>query len=114
MMALVTSDAQDESHLYFKIDEMNLRDGGKLRYRIPNCSTSSGSTCFRSIQTNYLHGGGSGRLKYSLVDWDGDGLVDLLLGTCGYHSVPSNTTGLPAFSKHEGARLTTTVQRSLL
>ena len=104
MMALVTSDEQDEAHLYWRVDNLNLRDGGKLRYRVPNCSSSNGSSdCVRSIQTNYLHAGGSGRLKYSLVDWDRDGLIDLLLGTCGYHSVPSNTTGLPAFASHEGA-----------
>eukprot|EP01046_Picozoa_sp_COSAG06_P056954 COSAG06_NODE_10941_length_1593_cov_1.087684_1_plen_109_part_10 len=30
------------------------------------------------------------------MDWDHDGRLDLLLGTCGYHSVPSNTSGLPA------------------
>lgn len=37
------------------------------------------------------------------MDWDHDGKLDLLLGTCGYHSVPSNTSGLPACSP--GARL---------
>ena len=31
-------------------------------------------------------------------DFDGDGLLDLLLGTCGYHAVPSNSSGLPACS----------------
>jgi hypothetical protein len=103
MMALVTSDEQDEAHLYWRVDDLHLRDGRKLRYRVPNCNSSVSSSCLRNIQTNYLHAGGSGRLKYSLVDWNGDGLVDLLLGTCGYHSVPSNMTGLPAFATHEGA-----------
>ena len=42
-------------------------------------------------------------VRYQLVDWDHDGLLDLLLGTCGYHSVPSNTSGLPACAP--GARL---------
>jgi hypothetical protein len=88
--ALVTSDEQDEAHLCFRVDDHNPRDRGKLRYRVPN------STQLRHIQTNYLHSGATGRLKYSLVDYDGDGLLDLLLGTCGYHSIPSNTTGLPA------------------
>ena len=89
-MALVTSDEQDEAHLYWRLDNQNLLDGGKLRYR----EATTGALF--PIQTNYLAAGGSGRLKYSLVDWNGDGLLDLLLGTCGYHSIPSNVTGLPA------------------
>jgi hypothetical protein len=58
-MALVTSDEQDEMHLYHRIDDHNLEDGGKLWYRVPN------STSLRHIQTNFLHAGGSGRLKYA-------------------------------------------------
>eukprot|EP01046_Picozoa_sp_COSAG06_P056955 COSAG06_NODE_10941_length_1593_cov_1.087684_2_plen_179_part_00 len=58
-MALVTSDEQDEMHLYYRIDDHNLEDGGKLWYRVPN------STSLRHIQTNFLHAGGSGRLKYA-------------------------------------------------
>ena len=86
-MALVTSDEQDEAHLYYRIDDVNLRDGGKLLVRNPN------SSALQNIQTNYLGAGGTGRLKYSFVDFDLDGRQDLLLGTSGYHSVPSNTTG---------------------
>ena len=89
-MAIVTSDEQDEAHLYFRIDDYNLRDGGKLRYRHPDTGA------LLAIGTNYLRAGGSGRLKYSLVDWDNDGLLDLLLGTCGYHAVPNSAAGLPA------------------
>ena len=89
-VALVTSDEQDEAHLYWRLDNQNLLDGGKLRYREATTGT------LLPIQTNYLAAGGSGRLKYSLVDWNDDGLLDLLLGTCGYHSIPSNATGLPA------------------
>ena len=89
-MAMVTSDEQDEAHLYYRIDDANIRDGGKLLVRKPNSSS------LQSIQTNYLHAGGTGRLKYSLVDFDNDGRQDLLLGTSGYHSIPSNTSGLPA------------------
>ena len=76
-MALVTSDEQDEAHLYYRIDDVNLRDGGKLLVRNPN------STALQNIQTNYLGAGGTGRLKYSFVDFDLDGRQDLLLGTSG-------------------------------
>ena len=91
-VVLVTSDEQDEVHLYYRVDSFNLRDGGKLHYREPRTNQ------LLPIGTNYLHAGGSGRLKYTLVDFDGDGLLDLLLGTCGYHAVPSNSSGLPACS----------------
>jgi hypothetical protein len=91
---LVTSDEQDEAHLYYRIDDHNLRDGGKLLVRSKNATSADAP--LQPIQTNYMHAGGSGRLKYALVDFDHDGRLDLLLGTCGYHSVPSNTTGLPA------------------
>ena len=96
---LVTSDEQDESHLYFRLDDYNLKDGGKLLYRQRNCTGSS--ACLRTIQTNYLAAGGTGRLKYALVDFDNDGLLDMLLGTSGYHAIPSNKSGLPACSRHE-------------
>lgn len=83
----MTSDEQDEA-TYTKVSTTtsttNLRDGGKLRYRVPN------STRLAYIQTSYLHAGATGWLRYSLVDFDGDRLLDLLLGTCGYHSIPSN------------------------
>jgi hypothetical protein len=76
---------------YYRIDNLNVRDGGALlvHQRGSNATGLLGPV-------NYLHAGGTGRLKYALVDWDGDGGSDLLVGTCGYHSVPSNTSGLPA------------------
>jgi len=103
---LVTSDEQDEAHLYLRIDDHNLRDGGKLLVRPRhNASTSE----LQPIQTNYLHAGGSGRLKYSWADFDHDGKLDLLLGTCGYHSIPSNTSGLPACARGKCANNGATV-----
>ena len=51
------------------------------------------------MQTNYFHAGGSGRLKYSLVDFDHDGRLDLLLGTCGYHAIPCEPSP-PASYRH--------------
>ena len=47
-VALVTSDEQDEAHLYWRLDDENLLDGGKLRYREATTGT------FLPIQTNYL------------------------------------------------------------
>jgi len=91
MVAIITSDEQDEAHLYFKIDNYNVQDGGKLLVRNPR------KNLLKSIgPVNYLSAGATGRLKYSLVDFNRDGLLDLILGTNGYHCIPSPEEGLPA------------------
>lgn len=83
-MAYVALDDQDQFHLYWRIDEYNLADGGKLLLE-------DGSR----ITANFLGAGGTGRSKFELVDWDQDGLVDLLVGTPRHHSVPEPEKGLP-------------------
>jgi hypothetical protein len=83
-MAYVALDDQDQFHLYWQIDEYNLADGGKLLLE-------DGSR----ITANFLGAGGTGRSKFELVDWDQDGLVDLLVGTPRHHSVPEPEKGLP-------------------
>ena len=83
-MAYVALDDDDQVHLYWRIDDVNLRDGGKLRL-------ADGS----AISANFLPAGGTGRTKITLADWDGDGAMDLLLGTPRHGSVPHPTTGLP-------------------
>lgn len=83
-MAVVANDDQDEFHLYWRLDDYNLEDGGKLRME-------DGS----AIRANFLGAGGTGRSKLELVDWDGDGVVDLLVGTPRHHSVPEPEHGLP-------------------
>ena len=83
-MAYVALDDEDQFHLYWKVDNYNVDDGGKLRLQ-------SGE----AIGANFLQGGGSGRLKINLVDWDKDGKTDLLVGTPRHGSVPHPETGLP-------------------
>ena len=83
-MAYVANDDQDEFHLYWRIDDYNLADGGKLRLE-------DGS----AIGANYLGAGGTGRTKIELVDWDQDGATDLLVGTTRANSVPNPEEGLP-------------------
>jgi hypothetical protein len=83
-MAYITLDDEDELHLYWRIDDYNLGEGEKLRL-------SDGS----AIKANFLEAGGTGRLKINLVDWDGDGLLDLLIGTPRHGSVPNPKYGLP-------------------
>jgi hypothetical protein len=83
-MAYVANDDQDEFHLYWRVDDYNVADGGKLRMEsgIP-------------IRANFLAAGGTGRSKLELADFDGDGVVDLLVGTPKHHSVPEPNKGLP-------------------
>lgn len=83
-MAYVALDDDDEFHLYWRIDDANLRDGGKLRLE-------DGS----AIRANFLPAGGTGRTKFTLADWDGDGVMDILVGMPRHGSVPNPTTGLP-------------------
>src|SRR5690606_13007154 len=83
-MAYVILDDEDEFRLFWRIDDWNVEDGGKLRL-------TDGST----IRGNFLAAGGTGRLKLVLADWDGDGIQDLLVGTPRHGSVPNPETGLP-------------------
>ncbi len=83
-MAYVALDDEDQFHLYWRVDDHNLEDGGKLHL-------DDGSV----IGANFLSAGGTGRLKLNLVDWDLDGPLDLLVGTPRHGSVPNPETGLP-------------------
>ncbi len=83
-MAYVTLDDDDEFHLYWRVDDFNVTSGGKLRLE-------DGAP----INANFLESGGTGRLKLSFGDWNGDGLPDLLVGTPRHGSVPTPDRGLP-------------------
>lgn len=91
-MAYVALDGDDEFHLYWRLDDYNLEDGGKLKLE-------DGS----AIGANYQKAGGTGRLKLNLVDWDCDGKVDLIVGTHTISSVPNPEKGLPHSLDKPGA-----------
>ena len=83
-VAFINQDQDDELHLYWQIDEYNVEDGGKLKLE----------------NGNYIKGakfpaGGVGRTRIEIVDWDGDGVKDLVLGTYGKQSIPEPENGLP-------------------
>lgn len=82
-MAYITLDRDDEFHLYWQLDKYNLEDGGKLKMGDKN------------IRGNKFGGGTVGRAKFEIVDWDGDGVKDLLVGTYGKQSIPDTISGLP-------------------
>jgi len=83
-MAYVTLDDDDQFHRYWRVDDYNLEDGGKLLL-------DTGAP----IGANFLSAGGTGRLKLNLYDWDGDGTLDLIVGTPRHGSVPNAEHGLP-------------------
>ena len=85
-MAYVILDEDQEFHLFWKIDEQNLDDGGKLRL-------DSGSTI--SAQPRNRTGGRGGRAKITLFDWNRDGRNDLLITTHSGNSIPHPEYGIP-------------------
>ncbi len=83
-MALAIVDGDDHFHLYWRIDDYNVEDGGKLLL-------DNGKT----IGTSGGVGGKSGRCKLDFFDWNQDGALDLVIGTGRVVSIPDRETGLP-------------------
>ena len=54
------------------------------------------------IKGNFLEAGGTGRLKFNMLDWDLDGIMDLIVGTPRHASVPNPENGLPWTYREEG------------
>ncbi len=83
-MALVIVDGDDHFHLYWRIDDYNVEDGGKLHLEDGKLIGSSGGV-----------GGMSGRCKLDFFDWNQDGHLDFVIGTGRVVSIPDRETGLP-------------------
>ncbi|MES2507629.1 MAG: VCBS repeat-containing protein [Verrucomicrobiota bacterium] len=83
-MALALVDGEDHFHLYWRVDDYNVEDGGKLGLSDGQPIGASGGV-----------GGMSGRCKLDLFDWNQDGLLDLIIGTARVNSIPDRETGLP-------------------
>ncbi|MGE4563861.1 MAG: FG-GAP repeat domain-containing protein [Victivallaceae bacterium] len=86
-MACITYDDDNDFHLYWRLDDENVEDGGKLRWA--NGQTMTG-WALGSLQP-----GQRGRGKISLVDWDGDGKLDILFGAMRRNCLPGPLVGLP-------------------
>lgn len=91
-MMYICLDKDDELHLYWKVDSYNLEDGGKLKL-----------TTGEVIESNYEIAGAVGRSKITITDWDGDGVLDLLIGVPKWASIPKKNNGLPYFLPKSGA-----------
>jgi hypothetical protein len=83
-MALVIVDGDDHFHLYWRIDDYNVEDGGKLKLDDGKLIGTSGGV-----------GGMSGRCKLDFFDWNQDGHLDFVIGTGRVVSIPDRETGLP-------------------
>ncbi len=83
-MALIIVDGEDHFHLYWRLDDFNVEDGGKLKLRDGKPIGASGGV-----------GGKSGRCKLDLFDWNQDGHLDFVIGTNRVNSIPDRETGLP-------------------
>jgi carboxylesterase type B len=83
-LAIAIVDSDDEFHLYWKIDDYNVEDGGKL-------VLNDGSKIMASAE----YGGGTGRCKLDFFDWDDDGVFDLIVGNGRRSAIPNMQTGYP-------------------
>lgn len=83
-VALAIVDGDDHFHLYWRLDDYNVEDGGKLKLGDGKPIGASGGV-----------GGMSGRCKLDFFDWNQDGHLDLVIGTSRVNSIPDRETGLP-------------------
>ncbi|HBJ86892.1 MAG TPA: hypothetical protein DDZ88_24145 [Verrucomicrobiales bacterium] len=83
-IALAIVDGDDQFHLYWRIDDYNVEDGGKLKLDDGKLIGTSGGI-----------GGQSGRCKLDFFDWNQDGHMDFVIGTGRVVSIPDRETGLP-------------------
>lgn len=83
-MALSIVDDEGYIRMYWKIDDYNVEDGGKIEME-------DGSF----IMTHADPAGGTGRCKLSFFDYDQDGKLDMIIGNGRRGAIPNLKTGYP-------------------
>lgn len=83
-VAIALVDGDDHFHLYWRIDDYNVEDGGKLKLEDGKLIGTSGGPA-----------GMSGRCKLDFFDWNQDGNLDFVIGTGRVVSIPDRETGYP-------------------
>jgi hypothetical protein len=93
--AIVIMDTDDAVHLYWQVGNYSVEDGGKLVMEDGTFITH------RSKEKQSL--GQRGRAKFQLVDWDKDGVLDLIIGTSKRSAFPNPERGMPyaRYAKNE-------------
>lgn len=86
-------DTEDALHLYKKTSLTSVEDCGQLRMTDGNIMTGH-----RAIEEATSTLGERGRAKLEFADWDGDGVIDLIIGTSKQGSFPNPDYGLPYYA----------------
>lgn len=87
-MAYIMQDDANALHLYWRLDDANVEEGGALRM-------VDGSPITSHTPEKIGGPGQRGRSKIEITDWDGDGVLDLLVGTVKRGCLPNPEHGLP-------------------
>ena len=83
-------DTDDALHLYKKTSLTSVEDCGQLTMTDGNIMTGH-----RAVEAATTTLGERGRAKLEFGDWDGDGVIDLIIGTSKQGSFPNPDSGLP-------------------
>lgn len=82
--SMVALDHDNLLRVYWQLDEYNLEEGDVLRLENGD-----------PVRVSSRGAGQWGRSKLQVVDWDGDGVHDLIIGTGRVSSVPAPNVGIP-------------------
>ncbi len=93
-ICMVHMDKDNALHLYWKLDDFHVEDGGKL-YLVDGKQITG-------HRAEDPRNGMLGRGKLYLEDWDGDGVLDLIVGCQAEGCFPSPDYGIPGCVKPNG------------